>query len=346
MSEIYCPSCGSEVTGKDGLTKEGVQRYKCKNCGKRMTANTVVHNINGIKNIAENEMDISHKIVTGGWVKTENGSFQFRNPEYEEVEKFDYDSIDWDLILPKVSRIEIELKTIEVAKFDRAVITDVHAGMKIEKNSQYGGIWNRTELMACAKEMCDFIIANRKAPILRLDELGDLADGWDAQTVRKGHKLPQNMDNVEAFECCVEFYLYIFSRLTPYFTQIVVSKVIKDNHSGDFGKVIAIAVKRLSEIMYSNVKFNILDKFMEHYTIGQNTFILCHGKDDKNMKYGLKPKLDAKNLQQIDNYIDTNYLMQKGHRIEFSKGDSHVEVFDKEFPVKFDYACYPAFSPR
>ena len=74
-------------------------------------------------------------------------------------------------------------------------------------------------------------------------------------------------------------------------------------------------------------------------------FIITHGKDSKHLKFGFKPHLDGKQVEKIDNYIDTHYLLEKDVRIEFSKGDSHQLLFDHSTSDRFEYFNYMALSP-
>jgi len=86
-------------------------------------------------------------------------------------------------------------------------------------------------------------------------------------------------------------------------------------------------------------------KFIDHYSIGDHTFILTHGKDSKNLRFGFKPHLDKAQENKIDNYIKEHFLLRKGVTIEFSKGDSHQYLFDNSTSESFNYYNYPAFSP-
>jgi hypothetical protein len=86
-------------------------------------------------------------------------------------------------------------------------------------------------------------------------------------------------------------------------------------------------------------------KFIESYSVGNYTFILTHGKDSKNLRFGFKPFLDAVQKEKISNYIDINGLHQPNVKIEFSKGDSHSWLFDGSSSDRFNYFNYPAFSP-
>jgi hypothetical protein len=320
-----------------GKMPDKSQRYVCKDCGKSFNERT------GIKDMSEDMGIVPHN-VDHGWMKSKNASFHFRNPEFN-IKEIEFDKIDWEKIIPGIKPLSYETTEIKKGIFDRLVYTDTHIGMSIGKYAQYGGEWNEKRVTHQVLEMCLFVIKNRTSETLIIDDLGDFMDGWDAMTVRKGHSLPQNMDNREAFDVGIKIKLLILSELCQYYKKIIVHNVTDDNHSGAFGYIVNEATKHIAETRFPNVKVINYQKFMSHYTIGNNTFIICHGKDGINLKYGLKPKLDPKGLSKIDSYIDKNYLMKRGGRIEFSKGDSHVEVIDKEFPTKFEYRCYPAFSP-
>jgi hypothetical protein len=63
-------------------------------------------------------------------------------------------------------------------------------------------------------------------------------------------------------------------------------------------------------------------KFIDHYFTSKTLLPLTHGKDSKSLKFGFKP-LDKVQENKIDNYIKEYFILQKGVKIEFCKGDSH-----------------------
>jgi hypothetical protein len=79
--------------------------------------------------------------------------------------------------------------------------------------------------------------------------------------------------------------------------------------------------------------------------MGDHCFIITHGKDDKNLKFGFKPMLDPRTSEKISQYIRHNNLLNECKYIEFSKGDSHQCLFDMCTSDEFDYFNFPAFSP-
>ena len=121
-----------------------------------------------------------------------------------EIEKeIDFLSIFKDKIEP----ITIKHKAKNIAKFDRAVFTDVHIGMDVNKDgfSLYDGLWNEEQIFKRLEIFVNEIIKNKKSNTLFLNDLADFLDGWDGETTRGGHKLPQNMDNQKAFDVALLF---------------------------------------------------------------------------------------------------------------------------------------------
>ena len=262
----------------------------------------------------------------------------------------DIKEIDFESIIKKYAKpVKIESTPLDrgVFVFDRLVYTDVHIGMTTNQNgySLYGGKWDEHEILSRLDKMILHVIENQKGGTLLIDELGDFLDGYDGETVRKGHKLPQNMDNEKAFDVGLHFKSKLLDSLAPYFDKIVCNNICNDNHAGSFGYLVNSAFKNIAEIKYDHVIVNNIRKFIHHYFFGNNGFILTHGKDGKNLKFGFKPVLDAKQIEKIKNYIDEHYLLRPGVKIEFSKGDSHQKIFDESTSDSFDYYNYLAFSP-
>ena len=300
-----------------------------------------------------NDMGVDERDVDSGWLKSKEASLHFKNPAFKQPE-FCVEDIDWDKITEGVIdamefNVDEEIPPFahspKTGTFDRLVYADVHIGMKIPDTAQYGGVWNREVVMDKLSQMIGFVIANQKSDILIVDDLGDLMDGMGGKTVRKMHDLPQNMTDQEAFDVGLEFKLRLAKVLSTKYKTIHFHNVCEDNHAGAFGYMVNAAFKSAVNPVLLNVTVDNYRKFISHYEIGDNTFILCHGKDSKNLRFGFSPHIKDSGKEKINNYIDTEYLMKKGVRIEFSKGDSHVELFDKATPNRFEYCNYPAFCP-
>jgi hypothetical protein len=260
--------------------------------------------------------------------------------------KIDLEQIDFTKYFEgKITPVKINAKKVkQKSLFDRAIITDVHVGMKVTDGySLYDGLWNQDELFKRRDVFVNEIIKNQKSNVLLLHELGDFMDGYNGMTTRGGHELPQNMDNQKAFDVGLQFKITLIDALINYYDKINIVNICNDNHAGSFGYIVNSAFKSYIELKYINVKVINQRKFIDHYIVKNRCFILTHGKDDKSLKFGFKPNLDAVQIEKIKNYIDEYKL--HNYQIEFSKGDSHQLLFDLTSSTAFEYQNFGAFSP-
>ena len=231
--------------------------------------------------------------------------------------------------------------------FDRLVYSDVHIGMSVQGNGDplYDGKWDREELLHRLQLMINQVKRFKKSNSIVIDCLGDFLDGLGGETTRRGHKLPQNMNDKEVFDLGVQFKVMLAEQLLTDYDTIICNNVTEDNHAGVFGYFVASAAKSILEAKYpGRIIVRNMKRFMEHYSIGKHTFILSHGKDSESLKFGFKPKLDTMQAEKIDQYCKEHGLYN-GNMIEFSKGDSHLGLFDDSTSNDFHYYNYPAFSP-
>jgi len=263
----------------------------------------------------------------------------------EVVESFDFESIIKKYIKPIKQK---KVKKFEGSKdFDTLTITDVHIGMDtdVDNNTMYSKEWNKEELMKSADIVIEKTLEEQESSILYVDELGDLLDGFNAQTTRGGHSLPQNMTNEECFDAALEFKLKILYGLVDNYQEIHFNNICNDNHSGAFGYFVNEAFKQIAELQFTNVTVTNHRKFINHYFVNDICFIITHGKDDKSLKFGFKPHLDLKGAEKIDQYCKQNKIYKNSELVIFKKGDSHQALFDMCTSDDFYYFNYPALSP-
>jgi hypothetical protein len=268
----------------------------------------------------------------------------FYESETEEKKEIDFLNIFKDKIQPV--NIYNSKPWDEQSVFDRAVYTDTHIGMDVNKDgySLYPGEWNEAEIFETLDIFVNEVIKNKKSDTLLLHDLGDFMDGWDGMTTRGGHKLPQNMDNQKAFDTGLLFKIKMLDALFLHYDKIEIVNICNDNHAGSFGYTVNSAFKTYAELKYGNNVIVINQrKFIDHYIQGKRCFILTHGKDEKSMKFGFKPKLDPVQIEKIKDYIDEYKL--HNYVIEFSKGDSHQLLFDSTSATAFEYQNFGAISP-
>lgn len=233
--------------------------------------------------------------------------------------------------------------------FDRCVMTDIHLNMdpsgEINTLPMYDHKWGRDEVFKRLNKTIEHIIEFKKGDTLVIDELGDFMDGLQGQTTRGGHHLPQTISDKEAFKLGIDFKMHLIDSLVQVYDKVILNNVTNDNHSFLFGFFVNAAVKNIVDLKYPNkVEYNILEKFLSHYSVGSHTFVISHGKDSGEKKFGFKATYDPKASDVIDAYCKTHGLYN-GNFIEFSMGDQHQRIFDSTSSNDFDYNAYGAFSP-
>ena len=263
----------------------------------------------------------------------------------EVVESFDFKSVIEKYIKP-ITQEKVE-KYEGSKDFDSLTITDVHIGMDtdVDNNTMYTKEWNKKELLKSAEIVIEQTLEEQESSVLYVDELGDLLDGFNAQTTRGGHSLPQNMTNEECFDAALEFKLKILYGLVNNYQEIHFNNICNDNHSGAFGYFVNEAFKQIAELQFKNVTVTNHRKFINHYFVNDICFLISHGKDDKSLKFGFKPQLDFKGAEKIDQYCKQNGIYKKSDLVIFKKGDSHQALFDMCTSDDFYYYNYPALSP-
>ncbi len=155
-------------------------------------------------------------------------------------------------------------------------------------------------------------------------DLGDATDGQDGYTASRTHRLPQNMTNREVFETYFEVHKWFID-------YIIKNKLANkyefwfntnSNHGGSYEYACAKAFQIYIETKYPFVKVKSFDKFLGHTEFNGVTYLLTHGKDDTNRKFGLPLYPDAKTEVFIDNYLKMNKL-SFNENIRLIKGDLH-----------------------
>lgn len=309
-----------------------------------------------LKNASSN-LQVDYTNVKHLWLKTKKESVFVKNPDYKEPELLEttkHIEKAIDNVLNKFNKKdyifypnqhESNLKAIKIT------ISDDHVGL--EPNPNDNGLFKyeyNAEIYANSYEkVFNSVIkefrTHGKFDLLLLDNLGDEQDGWNGFTTRGGHALPQNMTNAEVFETCIDVKVKMIKSLVEnnIANKIILRKVTNDNHSGDFGHTINLAVKKIINLIYSNdiVEVETLTQFLEHRIYGDHCFILTHGKDTKQMFKGLPLKLDEKTINFINDYLRFYDINSKYVHVE--KGDLHQIGYNK--CNTFDYRNFMSFAP-
>jgi len=306
----------------------------------------IVAQYRAIKNQA-NILGLDDKDVKHGWLKNKDASLFFKNPNFGN--EFDVNKVDFEKLFTDVPKIEVTKvkKKDYKGEFDKLVFTDVHVGMDASDKGRnmYETEWDKTILFYRLTEMVNFTLAKQESKVLYISDLGDFLDGFNGNTTRGGHSLPQNMSNQEAFDVAFMFKVRLLEALAPHYELIVMRNVCNDNHAGDFAYFVNQAVKSYINTKLKNVQIINQTSFIDWELVGNYCFVSTHGKDTHNLKHGFKAKIDPNQVNKIVGYLNTQQLLNKGYEIIFEKGDSHLYLFDSATSDVFKYYNYPAFSP-
>lgn len=251
--------------------------------------------------------------------------------------------------VPK-KNIQLKQRKDTTPKILKATVSDMHVGLEPNPNKEglFQYIYNAEIFAENLQKVYESIIkefhTHGAFEVLYLDDLGDGLDGMDSMTTRRNHTLEQNMDNKTAFKTYMHGKLNLIEQVisSGVSERVVIRSVSNCNHAGDFGYMANYAIKSIIDRTYGNtVDFHILDLFMEHFTYGEHTWILTHGKDKKYMKFGLPLNLNDKTINFINEYINHYNINSKYIHVE--KGDLHQAGYQRT--KKFDYRNFMSFAP-
>jgi hypothetical protein len=211
-------------------------------------------------------------------------------------------------------------------------------------NAQFSKPYNKevyySRLKQILSEVRELKQDNKKFDKIIVMNLGDALDGWKAETTRGGHKLPQNMNDREQFKTYVESMVMFFQELHGFdlANNIEFVSVAESNHGGDAEYNANYALKYIFDFKFPDLKFKMFEKFVEHITYGEHTYIINHGKDNDKMIRNLPLHLDFKTELFFDNYIKHNKITSK--YISVVKGDLHQ--YASEVGKKLKYTNIPS----
>ena len=184
-------------------------------------------------------------------------NIKFKETIESEVQNFDIEEI----VKKHINPIKLEVNTNilkEENDFDMLTYTDVHIGMETNPDGKamYSEPWDRIHALASCDRMIKETVLNQKSSTLVIDELGDFLDGYNQQTTRGGHALPQNMSNEEVFDVALEFKMRLIDNLSNHYETIVFNNICNDNHAGSFGYFVNKAFKDICSVKYPSVEVN------------------------------------------------------------------------------------------
>jgi len=215
-------------------------------------------------------------------------------------------------------------------------IADLHVGMdpNFEGSSIWEATWTKQDIIDVAYEIVAFIkkkFATKAYQSTVLNLLGDLVDGFNAETTRGGHKLPQNMSNIEQSDIVVLFLYTIVQELHKEKIPVFVYGTSNSNHGGDFEH---FALQKFQ--LMAQYEFNTPVVISEKLALGYNLpgtrkpIMIMHGKDKQFATRPFPAKIDDKDDYKIEAIIDAVCDRRSHLKPIVFKGDSHQHVIQSK----------------
>ena len=256
-----------------------------------------------------------------------------------------------DLDLESIKPYKIEEKEIEKEKAMIVYLSDQHVGAHTKEDSMYENEYNEKifdKRMQATLDKIQFKFQELgRFDKLIICNLGDCVDGFNGKTTgglrgTSHHTLPQNMSNKEQYNVYVETTLRFFDTLheMDVANSIEYYSVSDDNHSGDFGYAANKTLYYVFQIKYPDMKVVVFEKFIEHFTYGKHTFMLCHGKDKEDMNRPISFELNKDVEARFNEYMD-NFNVSTAYK-HVIVGDQHRSMtnFAKRFRYRRVFSMY------
>lgn len=225
--------------------------------------------------------------------------------------------------------LKIEIKPVQNEVALMVYLSDMHVGAhNDETESLFSSAYDADEfaerLVKVLNKIGEFGKLYGRIDSVYICNLGDNLDGFNANTTRGGHELPQNLNNREQFTTYVNGMMRFFTSLYEMniSNNIHFMSVGDCNHSGDFGYTSNWALLKIMELRFPEVQLRLFDKFIEHFEYGNHCFIMTHGKDKKHKKHGFPLSLDTKTELYFNDYIIHSNVDRNKH-ISVVKADLH-----------------------
>lgn len=286
---------------------------------------------------------VDNMVVKSAWQGGKDGELRYSYEREKDSNDINFEELRADIVQGLSSKIKPwSFKKSSNTNNKKGLFlftSDKHVGAYTNEQSIYQNPYDEgvfRDRMFKLLEECQYQykMHGRFDTIAFLD-LGDPLDGYNAQTTRGGHHLPQNMSNREQFDVYVRVHRLFFDALVKMdiTDNIKFVAVTSDNHSGAFGYCANRAVDIYLELKYPEVDRMIIDKFMNHFEYGNHTYIISHGKDEEDMRSGLPLRITPQVENYINDYINIKEIDSK--YIHFVKGDLHQSSV--EYAKRFRY---------
>lgn len=319
----------SEVEQKWGeITSQGVDKSY-----KELSTKSLKDSLKNQGGLVHQDEELEQWEVKQKWVKGPEGSqLMVKKDQDLNLRK------DFDDFLKSYKPITKSFKTDSDDGILFVYLSDQHIGAETKQDSLFPNEYNAEKVGDRMQKTAQEVLKLDQRFFLNkivIVNLGDAVDGYNGYTTRGGHKLPQNLSNREVYNTFLQVHLdFIYALITNCDCKNISYVSVGDsNHGGDFEYICNKSLEAISNLKYPNVQFHVGEKFIEHFTFGEHTFLFCHGKDSEDMKFGLPKNLDPKTELWIKSYVDQMQIKSK--YVHLVKGDLHLANSEWSFNLRY-----------
>jgi hypothetical protein len=242
--------------------------------------------------------------------------------------------------------IKIEFKKPEKTNEKTIIVylSDMHIGAAVSPYSIYENEFSfetaTKRLQRIYEKIVDLAVTTGATNII-VCNIGDTLDGYNGETTRGGHALPQNMNNKDQFKNFLKMMTQFFADISTsgFFSSIKYIAVDGGNHDGDFGYMANKALEGILGILNPEINVTIFEKYIEYFRVDNHTFVVCHGKDAKDVFKNMPLVINDKTENQINEFLDYNAIY--GKNVHFIKGDLHQSA--TTYANRFRYKSVASF---
>lgn len=204
-------------------------------------------------------------------------------------------------------------------------LSDLHIGAITCSGALYNEnrVYNKEEIQRRLVESITRVYNLDSFDTINIVLLGDVLDccGISGKTARLDHNIPQGMDPREQVNCFLDLMLWYVDNLRKLCNRINIYSVPEGNHDGNLSYTAVKALMYAINAKYPKIDTILYEQFYGTFTVDNQTFLICHGKDAAFMKKGLPLNLNDKTQIMIYEWLHENGLHQDN--IHIIKGDLH-----------------------
>ena len=213
-------------------------------------------------------------------------------------------------------------------------LSDLHIGAYNAKYSSFIQLpeYDKDEIKSRLSKIIENF-AGQEYHSIYVVNLGDAIDGFNKETTRGGHELPEILDNKEISEAFIECMMEFFASLTSKVKADTYAylSIGESNHGGDFEwvnqKLLASYLTKYSVNSY------ISNYPIDCFALGKHSFIYCHGKENLNQSRQFPLTLNPNTELWFSNYIAEKRITNE--HVYVVKGDLHNYAYTTG--KQFDY---------